>query len=141
MNISRKTQMTLIADVFPKVQITKKVIREMPKTSHFRGAFDKQYGKRAQTLLQSGRQYLYHIYWSMRRWVSWKKSLLVLCKILRLFVNTLTTDDKYSLLNRDNLTQPIQIMLSQKQKSFCPFFSTFSKSILNFEHSLKKRWP
>ena len=28
-------------------------------------------------------------------------------KILRLFVNTLTTDDKYSLLTIDNLKEPI----------------------------------
>ena len=40
--------------------------------------------------------------------MSWKKSLLVICKILGLFINTLTADDKYSLLNRDNLMQPIQ---------------------------------
>ena len=39
-------------------------------------------------------------------------------KILRLFVNTLTADDKHYLLNRDNLTQPIQMQLSQKQKTF-----------------------
>ena len=43
-------------------------------------------------------------------------------KILRLFVNTLTVDRKDYLLNRDNLTQPIQIQLSQKQKSFSQFF-------------------
>ena len=64
--------------------------------------------------------------------------MLVLCKILRLFVNTLTDDDKYSLLYRDNLTQPIQILLSQKQKTFAQFFSGFSKSTLNFEHFQKK---
>ena len=34
--------------------------------------------------------------------------------MLRLFVNTLTADDKCSLLNRDDLTQTIQILLSQK---------------------------
>ena len=39
-------------------------------------------------------------------------------KILRLFVNTLTPDDKYSLLNRGILTQHIQMHLSQKQKTF-----------------------
>ena len=33
-------------------------------------------------------------------------------------VNTLTANDKYTLLNRDNLTQPIQIHLSQKEKTF-----------------------
>ena len=67
--------------------------------------------------------------------------MLMLCKILRLFVNTLTADDKYSLLNRDNLTQPIQILLSQKQKTFSQFFSAFLKSTLNFEHFQKKDDP
>ena len=31
--------------------------------------------------------------------------------------NTLNADDKYSLLNRDNLMQPIHMHLSQKQKT------------------------
>ena len=64
--------------------------------------------------------------------------MLVLCKISGLFLNTLTDDDKYSLLYRDNLTQPIQILLSQKQKTFCQFCSAFLKSTLNFEHFQKK---
>ena len=64
--------------------------------------------------------------------------MLVLCKILRLFVNTLTDDHKYSLLYRDNLTQPIQILLSQKQKTFSKSFSAFLKSELNVEHFQKK---
>ena len=58
--------------------------------------------------------------------------MLVLCKILRQPVNTLTDHDKYSLLNRDNLTQPIQILLSQKQKTFSVFSSAFWKCTLNF---------
>ena len=44
--------------------------------------------------------------------------MLVLCKILRLFANTFTDNDKYSLVNRDNLTQTIQILLSEKEKTF-----------------------
>ena len=40
-------------------------------------------------------------------------------------VNTLTVDDKHYVLNRDNLTQPIQIQLSQKQKNFSQFFLHF----------------
>ena len=67
--------------------------------------------------------------------------MLVLCKILRLFVNTLTDDDKYSLLYRDNLTQPIQILLSEKQKTFSEFFSAFLKSTLNFAHFQRKDDP
>ena len=67
--------------------------------------------------------------------------MLVLSKILKLFVNTLTDDDKYSLLHGDNLTQPIQVLFSQKQKTFSQFFSAFSKSTLNFEHFQKKYDP
>ena len=64
--------------------------------------------------------------------------MLVLCKILGLFVNTLSEDDRYCLLYKDNLLQPIQILLSQKQKTFSQFFSPFLKSTLNFEHFQKK---
>ena len=39
--------------------------------------------------------------------------MLVLCKFLRLLVKTLTEDEKDSLLYRENLTEPIQILLSQ----------------------------
>ena len=67
--------------------------------------------------------------------------MLVLCKILRLLVNTLTDDDKYSLLYRDNLTQPIQILLSQKKSTFSHFFSAFLKPRSNFEHFQKKDDP
>ena len=64
----------------------------------------------------------------------WKKSLIVMHKILRLFANTLIVDDKHYLLNRDNLTQPIQMQLYQEQKIFSEFFLPFLKSILNFTH-------
>ena len=64
--------------------------------------------------------------------------MLVLCKISGLLLNTLTDDDKYSLLYGDNLTQPIQILLSQKQKTFSQFGSAFLKSKLNFEHFQEK---
>ena len=58
-----------------------------------------------------------------------------------MFVDTLTADDKYSPLNRDNLTQPIRTKLSQKQQAFPQFFLAFSKSTLNFEHFEKKDDP
>ena len=64
--------------------------------------------------------------------------MLVLCKMFRLFVNKLIPDDKYSLLKRDNVKEPIQILLSEKQKSFSQFFSSFLKSTLNFQHFRKK---
>ena len=58
-----------------------------------------------------------------------------------MFVNTLTADDRYSPLNRDNLTKPIRTKLSQKQQAFPPFFLAFSKSTLNFEHFKQKDDP
>ena len=50
----------------------------------------------------------------------------------------MTVDDKHYLLHRDNLTQPIQMQLSQKHKSFSECFFAFSKSILIFKHFQKK---
>ena len=43
-------------------------------------------------------------------------------KILRLFGNTLSADEKHYLLKRDNLAKLNQMQLSQKQKSFPEFF-------------------
>ena len=46
--------------------------------------------------------------------------------LLRLFVKTLTAhDDKHYLFNRDNLTEPIQMQLSQKQINFLNTFLHF----------------
>ena len=70
--------------------------------------------------------------------MSGKTFLLEICKMLRNFVNTLTVDEKYFLLNRDNLTQPIQTQLSQKEKTFSQLFLPFWKYSFNFEHFPKK---
>ena len=55
-----------------------------------------------------------------------------------MFVNILTADDKYSLLNRNNLRQPIQMQLSQRKETFPELISSFLKTVLNFEHFQKK---
>ena len=68
----------------------------------------------------------------------WKKSVLVIQKFLRLFVNTLKVADKHYLLKKDDLAQPIKIQLSQKQKIFSEFFLAFLKSILTVRHLSKK---
>ena len=62
-------------------------------------------------------------------------------KILTLFANTLIVDDKHYLLNRDNLTQPIQMQLYQEEKIFSEFLFAFLKSIINFKHLQKKDDP
>ena len=133
--------MTLRADVFPELRTRKNLVTSMPKKSPFKGSFVEQHCKCAQTLFKCQGQLLYHIYWSLCRQLSDEKSLLVICKISRLFPNTLSAHGKYSLLNRDSLTQPIQMQLSRKQKTFSNFFAAFLKSSLNFEHTFKKGDP
>ena len=53
----------------------------------------------------------------------------------------MTVDEKPFLVTRDNLTQTIQIKLSQKQKTFFDIFFTFLKSILKIKHFPKKDDP
>ena len=67
--------------------------------------------------------------------------MLVLCKILRLFLSILTDDDKDCLLYRENLTEAIQILLSQRQKTFSELFCPFLKSTLNFAQFQTKDYP
>ena len=74
----------------------------MSRKSRFRRPFDKQHGKQSEISLKSARHHLYHIYWPLWRQLIWKKSALAIWKMLGLLVNTLTTHDKYSLLNKDN---------------------------------------
>ena len=46
----------------------------------------------------------------------------MICKILGLFLNTLTGNVKYSLLNIDNLTQPIQMQLTKKKETLVQYY-------------------
>ena len=113
----------------------------MFKKSYFRGPFDKQHGKRAQALLKSVSQHLYHIHRSLSRKLSWKKSLLLTCQILGLLVNTLATEEKHLVLDTENLTIPIQMLLSQKRKSVSQFFAAFLKARLSFKYMGYKEDP
>ena len=127
-----KKRMTLRAAIFIKLRTSKNLVRSISKNSRFRWSFEKQDGKQTQTLLKFQRQNFYDIYWSMWRQLNCKRSLLNICKTLRVFVNILSVNDKFSLLNRDNLIQWIQMQLSQKQKTFSQCFSTVFKSSLTF---------
>ena len=91
----------------------------MSKKSCFRGYFNKQYGKRAQAPFKSGPQHLYHSHWLLAKKLYLKKSLLLPYEILLAhWLNTLATDEKYLVLNRDSLTIAIQMQLSRKEKTF-----------------------
>ena len=60
-----------------------------------RGPLDREHGKSVETMFQSEWQHIYKICRSLLGKLHRKKSLLVIHKILRLFVNTLTGNDKH----------------------------------------------
>ena len=66
-------------------------------------------------------------------------SALITSEIFRLFVNTLTPDDKYSRRNMQIFWERLQTHLSQKEKTFWEFFIAFLKCAWNLEHSEKKK--
>ena len=70
--------MTVIVDLFTKLQTPESVVGQMSKKSRFWGNFDKHNVKRVETLLKSDQQNLWHIYWSMWRQLSLEECLLVI---------------------------------------------------------------
>ena len=69
----------------------------MPKKPRVKTLMDSQHVKGSGRLIQSAQQYFCHIFWSLWNEISSKNSVLVVSEILRLFVNILTPDGKYSL--------------------------------------------
>ena len=90
-----------------------------------------------QTLLKSAWHHYYPFFPCIWDILSWQKSPLVWSEMLRLFVNTLTADYKYSRCNVHNFAQQVQMPLSLKQKTFCVFIP-FLKCAWNLEHFEKK---
>ena len=67
--------------------------------------------------------------------------ILEVPEILGLFFGTLTANEKYSLCNRENLLQTIQMELSKKQNIFSGTFAEFLKSTSIFELFEEKHDP
>ena len=116
----------------------KDVATETSKRSCFRTPLANERVNGFQTLRKSARHYHYPLFSSIRGKWNCKKSPSVLYEILRLFVNALTADDKYSGSNMQNLSQHFQTPLSQKQKTFSEFFIAFLKFAWNLESFQKK---
>ena len=110
----------------------------MSKRSCFRTPLGNQRVKGFQTRLKSARQQ----FWPTLPWIrgklNWEKSALVISEIIRLFVNTLSVDEKYSRRNLHNFRQQVQTPRSQKDKTFCGFFIAFLKCSWNVEDFFKK---
>ena len=110
----------------------------MSNKSDLRGPFDKLRGKRAKALLKCASVYFYQIQWSLQSQLSWQKSLLLTCKILGLLLNTLVAVEKYPVLNRDNLSIPIQMLFISETKHVFQIFCSIFEISLKFKHFLKK---
>ena len=66
-------------------------------------------------------------------------SALVTSEVSRLFVNTLTTDDKYSRRNMQIFWQQLQTLLSPEQKPILSIFDCISEMFIKFRTFSKKR--
>ena len=119
----------------------KRCSNKCPKKSCLRGHFDNRHVQPEEALLKCAWRHVYHIYWCLWRQFGRKKSLWLICKLLKVFLNALTVCDNYPFCNRDNLQEPFQMPLSYKQESFPESFFAFLKSTLNFEHFPKKEHP
>ena len=71
-----------------------------------------------------------NFYWSLLRKVSWEKSLLDICKILRLFVSTLNADDKYFFLNIFSLI--FSILHNKLRRNYLRNENRFAYHFLHF---------
>ena len=69
----------------------------MRKKGCVRRLMDSQHVKGSQTLIKVAQHYFCQIFLKLWKKISSKNSVLVVSEILRLFVNILTPDEKYSL--------------------------------------------
>ena len=99
----------------------------MSKKSCFRRPCDKKHGKLARAQLKSAPHPIDQIHSSLATKLRAKKDLLLTCQILGQLVNALATNEKYPVVNGDNLTIPIHMQLSQKQKKSRLDFKLFGK--------------
>ena len=113
--------MIVIANVFPKLQTLKIFVRKLSQEHRFRTGFGSQHVKASQLLPKSPRERFYHVILSFAMKLIWNMSPLLLGEMLRMFVNTLAIDLMYPVQGCENLQLPIQMQLSEKQKSFSNF--------------------
>ena len=133
-----KRKKIVMANVFPILQTVKKLVRTLSKEQRFKTGFSTQHVKASQTPAKSQWECFYHVFSSISGKLIWKMSPLVLRKILGVFVNISTADDKYRVQYCENLPVPIQMQLSQNRKNVSQFFVPFLKSTSNFQHFRRK---
>ena len=91
-----KKNKSILAYLLPKLLHSKEMFTETSRRSCFGTQFGNQRVSEFETLLKSSRHHYFSIFPWIQDKLSWKISALVTSEISRLFVNTLTPDDKYS---------------------------------------------
>ena len=129
-----KKRMSVVASLFLKLLFRKEVATETSRRSPFKSPFGNQRVNGFQTPLKEARHNYYPFFASISGKLSWKTTALLWSKILRLFANTLTADDKNPCHNMQNFLQQLQTLLSEKRKTFSGFFIAFLKCAWNLEH-------
>ena len=130
--------MIAIPTSFRKLQNVKNVVRPLSKKHRSRTPFDSQHVKGSQTLVKSTSEQFHHYFSSLWDTLIRKISPLVICQILGVFLNKLTANDKYLVLDCVNLSNPIQVQLSLEPTIFSDFFVSFLESTSNFKHYEQK---
>ena len=136
-NVLKNTK-SILAQLLPKLLHPKEMLTEASKRSCFSTPFGNQRVNGFETLLMSAQHQYFPLFRQIRDKLSWKKSALVTFEIFRLFVNTLSPDDKYSRRKMQIFWQQLQTLLSQEEKTFRGFFIASPNCSWNLQHSAKK---
>ena len=100
--------------------------------------FGRQHVNESKTSLRYARNQL-HTRPLLIRVIRSRKMLVdVRSELLRQFINTLTSDNKYSRQNLEKFSQQVPMPTSLKLKNCSRFFIAFLKSTLNFEYFERK---
>ena len=102
LNVPQK-RVIVIANVFPKLQTVKNLVRSLSKKGRFSTRFDCQHVKASQILTTSPWGHFYRVFSSFPGKLIRELSLQDWDEILGVFVKTLTAEDKYRVLDWENL--------------------------------------
>ena len=105
----------------------------MRKKPHVRALMDSQRVKMSKTFLYSAQQYFRHIFLLLWKKYSSKNSVLVVSEILRLFVNMLTPNEKYS------LSVKASVQRNQLKCNYLQIKKYFPNLLLHFQN-VHKLW-
>ena len=122
----------LLPYVFSKLPTVKRTVTQMFKYHRVIAPSYGQRVKRSKTLVKCPWQYFYKtclLLWSK---LTWETSLLLIFELLRVFIETLTADHRYSLCYIWNLKVLHQMQLSKKLITFSGFFCPFLKFSSHF---------